>query len=147
DLPFIEKWRTAWRFQEEDLASGYNKIWLELQAMAWNHPAMRARVAAVNGAWRGVLRAAFARALEEYGVDEPLEPLVALTMTFGIGYQIESVSGIREGHRALLAWIERWIEGRARKVVGHERTAKGRGKRGEPGDSPGPARGGRARRR
>lgn len=146
DLPFLEKWRTAWRFQEDDLSSGYNKIWLELQAMAWNHPAMRARVAAVNGAWRGVLRAAFSRALEEYGVDEPLEPLVALTMTFAIGYQIESVSGIREGHRALLAWIDGWMEGLARRAS-HGRRGKTGRKRGKPGDAPGPAGRGRAGRR
>src|SRR5215471_17416558 len=38
DRPFLEKWRTAWSFQEDDLASGYSKIWLELQAMAWNRP-------------------------------------------------------------------------------------------------------------
>src|SRR5918992_6176850 len=29
---FIDKWRTAWRFQEEDLRGGYSKIWMELQA-------------------------------------------------------------------------------------------------------------------
>src|SRR5687768_840264 len=32
DAPFIEKWRAAWRFQEEDLEAGYSKIWMELQA-------------------------------------------------------------------------------------------------------------------
>src|SRR5215468_898858 len=25
DVPFLKKWRTAWRFQEEDLAAGYPK--------------------------------------------------------------------------------------------------------------------------
>ena len=38
DSPFIEKWRTAWRFQEEDLEAGYSKIWMELQALSWSHP-------------------------------------------------------------------------------------------------------------
>src|SRR5689334_2167643 len=36
DRPFLEKWRAAWAFQEEDLRSGYTKVWLELQALAWN---------------------------------------------------------------------------------------------------------------
>jgi len=49
DVPFLEKWRTAWRFQEEDLAAGYPKIWFELQALAWNHPELSERIAAVNG--------------------------------------------------------------------------------------------------
>src|SRR5215813_5251830 len=38
DVPFIEKWRTAMAYLEEDIAAGYPKIWLELQALAWNRP-------------------------------------------------------------------------------------------------------------
>src|SRR5215216_467377 len=59
DLPFIDKWRAAWTFQEEDLEAGYSKIWMELQALSWNHPDLRPRVARVNEEWRGVLREAF----------------------------------------------------------------------------------------
>src|SRR5688572_24547508 len=36
DIPFIDKWRRAMSFLDSDQASGYQKIWLELQAMAWN---------------------------------------------------------------------------------------------------------------
>ena len=43
DAPFIEKWRTAWRFQEEDLEAGYSKIWMELQALSWSQPDLRPR--------------------------------------------------------------------------------------------------------
>src|SRR5215208_2339570 len=45
DLPFIEKWRTAWRFQQEDLDAGYSRIWMELQALSWSRPELRPRVA------------------------------------------------------------------------------------------------------
>src|SRR5262249_40043867 len=72
NVPFLEKWRTAWRFQEEDLAAGYPKIWFELQALAWNRPDLRARIVAVESEWRGVLREAFARAIREYGVEDEL---------------------------------------------------------------------------
>lgn len=41
DAPFIEKWRTAMGFIEEDLASGYPKVWAELEALAWNKPELR----------------------------------------------------------------------------------------------------------
>ena len=68
DAPFIEKWRTAWRFQEDDLDAGYSKIWMELQALSWSRPELRPRVARVNDEWRGVLREAFERAAEEYGL-------------------------------------------------------------------------------
>ena len=113
DLPFIEKWRTAWRFQQEDLDTGYSKIWMELQALSWNHPDLRPRVARVNAEWRDVLRKAFQRAAKEYGLSEdefPIEALVALTMTFAQGYAIERLEGIDEGHPELLEWIERWLE-------------------------------------
>ena len=70
DVPFIEKWRTAWRYQEEDLKAGYSRIWMELQALSWSHPGLRPRIAHVNAEWRAVLREAFERAAEEYGLDE-----------------------------------------------------------------------------
>ena len=114
DAPFIEKWRTAWRFQEEDLEAGYSKVWMELQALSWNRPDLRPRVEHVNAEWRGVLREAFAHAAEEYGLDEdefPVEALVAMTMTFSQGFALERLEGIDEGHGRLLGWIERWLEG------------------------------------
>ena len=114
DGPFIEKWRTAWRFQQQDLEAGYPKIWMELQALSWNRPAMQARVAHVNEEWRAVLTDAFEAAADEYGLDRaefPVEALVALMMTFGQGYMLERLEGIEEGHGALLGWIEDWLLG------------------------------------
>jgi AcrR family transcriptional regulator len=112
DAPFIEKWRAAWRFQEEDLEAGYSKIWMELQALSWSRPDLRPRVAHVNAEWRAVLRDAYQRAAEEYGLGEglPVEPLVAMTMTFAQGYALERLEGIDAGHSELLDWIERWLE-------------------------------------
>ena len=113
DEPFIEKWRAAWRFQEEDLKGGYSKIWMELQALSWSHPELRPRVARVNGEWRAVLREAFERAAAEYGfteTDPPVEALVSMTMTFGQGFALERLEGIGEGHGELLAWIDRWLQ-------------------------------------
>jgi AcrR family transcriptional regulator len=129
DVPFLEKWRTAWRFQEEDLEAGYPKIWFELQAMAWNRPDMRARVAAVESEWREVLREAFGRALREYGVEDqfPIEAITAMTVTFCLGYMLERLSGIREGHRSLLAWVDEWIES----LEKGGRDGRAKGKRGK----------------
>ena len=113
DVPFIEKWRTAWRFQEEDLDAGYPKIWMELKALAWNRPDLRPRIARVTAEWRAVLREAFTRGAREYGLAEeefPVEALVALMATFGQGYMVERLEGIDEGHAELLGWIDRWLE-------------------------------------
>ncbi|HEY7488972.1 MAG TPA: TetR/AcrR family transcriptional regulator [Streptosporangiaceae bacterium] len=113
DKPFIEKWRTAMRYLEEDLAAGYPKIWLELQAFGWNRPEIRERIARVNQEWREVLTDAFGNAADEYGLDPrefPLEALVSLVMTFNQGIELERVSGVSAGHDALLAWIDQWLE-------------------------------------
>ena len=111
EVPFIEKWRAAWRFQEEDLEAGYSKIWMELQALSWSRPDLRPRVARVNAEWRAVLREAYAGAAEEYGLGDefPVEALVAMTMTFGQGFALERLEGIDEGHGVLLDWIEHWL--------------------------------------
>jgi AcrR family transcriptional regulator len=113
DVPFLEKWRTAMRWLEEDVQAGYPKVWWELQAMAWNHPEMAERLMRVDEVWRNVLRTAFASALDEYGIDFPLEATVSLVGTFNKGVQIEQLSGIRTGHRELLDWIDGWLEARA----------------------------------
>ena len=41
ETPFIEKWRQAMRFLDEDAESGYQKVWLEMQAMGWNDESPR----------------------------------------------------------------------------------------------------------
>jgi AcrR family transcriptional regulator len=113
DAPFIEKWRRAMEYLEQDLAAGYPKIWLELQALGWNRPEIRARIARVNAEWRAVLTEAFGKAAAEYGVDPaelPLDALVGLVMTFNQGIELERLSGISQGHRELLAWIDRRLE-------------------------------------
>jgi AcrR family transcriptional regulator len=113
DIPFIEKWRRAMEYLEHDLAAGYPKILLELQALGWNHPEIRERLARVNAQWREVLTEAFAKAADEYGLvpaEFPLDALVSLVMTFNEGIELERLSGISTGHDELLAWIDRWLE-------------------------------------
>ena len=109
DLPFIEKWRTAMRFlMSDDVA--YEKVWLELQALAWNRPELREHLAGVDAQWRQVLSEAFAEPRERYGIDMPLDALVSLVTTFNLGIMLERQLGIDSGHRELLAWIDRWLD-------------------------------------
>lgn len=117
DVPFIDKWRDAMGYLEEDYEAGYPKIWLELQAMAWNRPQMRERLLRVDDEWRSTLRSAFGRALKDYGLDEesfPLEAVLSLVMTFNKGIELELLLGIRAGHDELLRWIDGWMSGRER---------------------------------
>jgi AcrR family transcriptional regulator len=108
DLPFADKWRTAMHFLVSEDVS-YEKIWLELQALAWNNPEIRARLARVNAEWRAVLTEAFEQPRRELGIGLPLEALVSLVMTFNLGIIIERLGGIETGHRELLDWIDQWI--------------------------------------
>jgi AcrR family transcriptional regulator len=108
ELPFVEKWRTAMRYLvEEDVA--YQKVWLELQALAWNRPELRERVARVQGEWRAVLLEAFERARVEHAIDVPVGVLVTLVTTFNEGVILDRALGISDGHAELLEWIERWL--------------------------------------
>ncbi len=112
DVPFLQKWRTAMNYLDDDLAAGYPKVWLELQALAWNRPEMRDRVARMTAEWRTVLTEAFGKAAVEYRLDPdrlPVDALVSLVMTFNQGLQLERLSGISAGHRELLQWIDDWL--------------------------------------
>ncbi len=111
NVPFIEKWRTAMRYLvEEDVR--YEKVWLELQALAWNRPELRERLAPINAEWRAVLTEAFAKPREELGIDMPLDALVALVVTFNLGIMVERLAGITTGHSGLLDWIDDSLEER-----------------------------------
>jgi AcrR family transcriptional regulator len=112
DVPFLEKWRTAMAYLDED--QPYQKIWFELQALAWNRPELRERLAAVHAEWREVLSEAFAPAREELGLEMPLEALVSLVYTFNEGIMLDRLSGIETGHHELLDSIDGWLERRMR---------------------------------
>jgi AcrR family transcriptional regulator len=108
DEPFVEKWRTAMRYLVSEDTT-YEKIWLELQALAWNNEGLRERLARVNAEWRAVLTEAFAEPHRELGIEMPLDALVALVMTFNIGVIVERLGGIDTGHAELLDWIDGWL--------------------------------------
>jgi len=129
-VPFIEKWRSAMHFLDEDVASGYSKVWYELQALGWNDSAIRKRVAQVDLAWRRVVTEAFDRGMAEYGVDRkryPLDAIVALVGTFNVGMHLEILSGIRAGHRELLDLCDRILReleaGKRRRVRGNHKRS------------------------
>lgn len=108
DEPFVEKWRTAMRFLvAEDVV--YEKVWMELQALAWNDEGLRERLERVNAEWRAVLTEAFAEPHRELGLTMPLDALVSLVVTFNIGIIVERLGGIETGHAELLEWIDGWL--------------------------------------
>jgi AcrR family transcriptional regulator len=112
DAPFIEKWREAMGFIEEDLVAGYPKVWAELEALAWSKPELRERLHSVSDKWRSLLRDALAQAIEEYGLDSErfsAEAWAALVMQFNKGLLNERLLGFDRGHSELLGAIEEWL--------------------------------------
>jgi AcrR family transcriptional regulator len=110
DTPFVEKWRTAMSYLDEDRP--YQKIWFELQGLAWNRPELQERLARVHAEWRAVLTEAFAPVRQELGLELPLEALVTLVYTFNEGIMLDRLSGIDSGHKDLVDWIDGWLERR-----------------------------------
>lgn len=112
-LTFAEKWRLGSQFWVEEPTSRFPKILLELLAMGWNMPALRERLAEVHARFRAIFEQHFGQALLEYGIDEhvvPLKVIVAAVTSYQLGLIVEGLSGVEEGHRELLDWIQRWID-------------------------------------
>jgi AcrR family transcriptional regulator len=127
-IPFIEKWRAAMGYLEEDLESGYQKVWLELQALAWNRPELRERLAHVHHQWIATLTEALTPVMDEYGLATerfPIAALVALVATFNEGIILDRLSGVTEGHAELLTMIDNWLVSlEERKKHATERTGE-----------------------
>jgi AcrR family transcriptional regulator len=112
EMPFIEKWRTAMRFIDEDLEAGYPKVWAELHAVAWNRPQFQQRIAQVHLQWREIFGEALARASDELDFSRtpfPPDAFVALVATFNAGLLLERLVGLDQGHRELLAAMDAWL--------------------------------------
>ena len=112
DLPFIEKWRMAMRFIDEDLAAGYPKIWAELHAVAWNRPQFRERIAEVHVKWREIFGTAVSRARDELALERTTfseNAFVALVATFNAGLLLERLVDLDLGHDELLASMDAWL--------------------------------------
>lgn len=113
DAPFIEKWRAAIAYIEEDLASGYPKVWAELEALAWNKPELCERMRRLNDRWHSLLRDALAEAIEEYGLDSgrfSAEAWAALVAQFNKGLLYERLLDFDRGHAELLSAIDGWLQ-------------------------------------
>ena len=111
--PFIDKWRQAMAFLDDDTQAGYHKVWLELQALGWNNPAVRERLQVVLQRWVEVVTPAFDRGLRELGVDRrsyPTKAVVSLVVTFNQGIMLERLSQVDSGHRELLRMVDRMLE-------------------------------------
>jgi AcrR family transcriptional regulator len=113
-LSFADKWRLGARFWVDEPTSRFPKILLELLAMGWNMPVLRARLTEVYARFSRIFERHFGQALRDYGLDEdvfPLKVIVAAVTSFQLGLIVEGLSGVESGHQELLDWIQQWIDG------------------------------------
>jgi AcrR family transcriptional regulator len=113
NLTFAEKWRLGAQFWVDEPTSRFPKILMELLAVGWNIPTLRARLTNVHSRFRAIFEEHFGRALREYGLPEdefPLKVIVAAVTSFQLGLIVEGLSDVHEGHRELLDWIQQWID-------------------------------------
>lgn len=112
-LSFAAKWRLGSRFWVEQPTSRFPKILMELLAVGWNIPTLKARLTNVHARFRSIFEYHFGQALRDYGLDEeqyPLKVIVAAVTSFQLGLIVEGLSDVREGHQELLEWIQAWID-------------------------------------
>ena len=116
DVPFIEKWRTAMRYLDADRE--YQKVWCELQALAWNRPELRERVAHVDAEWRAVLTRGVRRAARALRLDMPLDALVVARDHLQRGHHPRAAVGHRDRAGASCStWIDGWLDGGGRAMT------------------------------
>lgn len=134
-LSFAEKWRLGSQFWVEEPTSRFPKILLELLAMGWNMPPLRTRLTEVHARFRAIFEHHFGQAIRDYGLDEesfPLKVVVAAVTSYQLGLIVEGLSGVDEGHRELVDWIQRWIDDLDARssdlsVAGNETASRGGG--------------------
>jgi AcrR family transcriptional regulator len=126
-LSFAEKWRLGSQFWVEEPTSHFPKVLMELLAVGWNLPALKARLTGVHARFRAVFEDHFGRALRHYGLDEneyPLKVIVAAVTSFQLGLIVEGLSDVHEGHQELLDWIQRWVDGLEAGAAGRPKVAR-----------------------
>ncbi|MFP4511706.1 MAG: TetR/AcrR family transcriptional regulator [Acidimicrobiales bacterium] len=112
DQPFIEKWRTAMSYLDQDVqADSFPKLAAELLALSWNDPAYRPAMQSMVDGFTAMLEDAVRAGLDDYEVSPPdVEAIATLIRTFQLGILLERLAGVETGHRPLLAVIDSWLE-------------------------------------
>ncbi len=116
-LSFPEKWAQACRFYEQDLASGYTRLLMELSGLGITNPAIGLEVREIRSQWRGLLQRVAREALEHFGITSvTAEEVAAYVMSFWVGMDLEMMLGVseEEGHywqslrtfERFLRWLE-----------------------------------------
>ena len=66
NLSFADKWRLGTQFWVEEPTARFPKVLMELLAVSWNVPALKARLTPIHARFRAILEHHFGEALRHY---------------------------------------------------------------------------------
>jgi len=122
---YADKWAQARRFYENDLASGFVRVLMELHAASMSNAVLRAEFAPRMNAWFEVIHKAVSEAFAHYRLELPVSPAVVSTWicNFWMGTELGMLAGTgqREAHLEALEAVEtllRRLEGTPSKKTG-----------------------------
>lgn len=112
---FAAKWAQARAFYEEDLASGFVRVQMELWAASLSNEALRENFVPRIMEWRRVIESAVRDALTHYHLDLPVSPEIIATWIsdFWFGMEFEMLLGISEAqahHQEALKAFQQMLE-------------------------------------
>ena len=115
---FAQKWASARRFYEDDLASGFVRLQAELWAASLSNPGLREKFLPRLLAWKGLVLSAVREALDALQADGTKLPpaftpevIACWISEFWLGMEFADLLGVKEEqaqHRAALDAVE-WL--------------------------------------
>ena len=123
---YARKWAQARRFYENDLASGFVRVLMELYAASMSNAALREEFRPRINAWFDVIGQVVREAVEEYHLDLPVPPEVigCWISNFWMGMELATLAGT--GDAKLHAQSLDAVEAILRKLDDAHRLAPGK---------------------
>jgi AcrR family transcriptional regulator len=130
---YAEKWAQARRFYENDLASGFVRVLMELYAASMSNTALREQFRPRILAWFEVIHQVAREAFQEYALDLPVSPEVVACWisNFWIGMELAMLTGTGDArlHEQALDAFEAMLRRMdARGRAGNEAPTKEKGR-------------------
>jgi AcrR family transcriptional regulator len=115
DAGFADKWQRACEFYEDDLASGFVRVQMELWAASLSNPGLRKEFLPRVLRWRKLIEKEVREAVEHYELKLPFasEAIACFIVDFWVGMEFEMLLGVEEKlshHRAALDAFKSLLE-------------------------------------